>query len=504
MVTIGIRFLAGRYHATPWGRHVNEGVPEWPPSPWRILRALVGTGKRRRVSDEDLAGLVEALSAPPRIYLPAGSPFATRHYMPLYRTDENKTALVMDVFMALRREDEVQFSWEGHLDGRLREVLQGLLADMPYLGRAESWCDARLLSTGEETEPNCIPAEDATALPDGEPVAVLCADEKTDGTLLGSLMVDTLDLRGRQRRIDPPGSRWVTYARKAGTWVENPVTRPRLRVPKPVYAIRYRLDAKPLPSITSSVDVGDRARLAAMSHYSRRTGERPTERLSGHGESGPLMDRHRHAYYLPTDEDGDGRLDHLTIYCREPFTDREIDALRQIRRLWSAPDGARGAAFEVELLTVGTYADRDIPALPIFRPSRRWLSATPFLLTRHPKTYKDGRPKLDPAGRQVDGPEAQLRREWEWLHPGGARISTVRFLVCHEPHGGSRRVRWTEYRRWRETGRGPAFAHPYGLEVVFDREVAGPIALGYASHYGLGLFIPADDEEARDEPALPG
>ena len=29
MLTIGIKFPAGRYHATPWGRNVNEGVVEW-------------------------------------------------------------------------------------------------------------------------------------------------------------------------------------------------------------------------------------------------------------------------------------------------------------------------------------------------------------------------------------------------------------------------------------------------------------------------------------------
>ena len=33
----------GRYHANPWDRAVNEGASEWPPSPWRILRALVAT-----------------------------------------------------------------------------------------------------------------------------------------------------------------------------------------------------------------------------------------------------------------------------------------------------------------------------------------------------------------------------------------------------------------------------------------------------------------------------
>jgi len=43
MPLIELRFPAGRYHATPWGSHVNEGAVEWPPSPWRLLRALIAT-----------------------------------------------------------------------------------------------------------------------------------------------------------------------------------------------------------------------------------------------------------------------------------------------------------------------------------------------------------------------------------------------------------------------------------------------------------------------------
>ena len=71
MLAIELTFPGGRYHATPWDAHVNEGVTEWPPSPWRVLRALVATRHlkaREEVSQETLAALIEALSAvlPPR------------------------------------------------------------------------------------------------------------------------------------------------------------------------------------------------------------------------------------------------------------------------------------------------------------------------------------------------------------------------------------------------------------------------------------------------------
>ena len=44
MPNLVFRFPAGHYHATPWGNHVNEGLIEWPPSPWRVVRALLATG----------------------------------------------------------------------------------------------------------------------------------------------------------------------------------------------------------------------------------------------------------------------------------------------------------------------------------------------------------------------------------------------------------------------------------------------------------------------------
>ncbi len=57
MIVLELRFPAGRFHATPWGRHVNEGAVEWPPSPWRLMRALirdvVSQGQRRHTRGDD-------------------------------------------------------------------------------------------------------------------------------------------------------------------------------------------------------------------------------------------------------------------------------------------------------------------------------------------------------------------------------------------------------------------------------------------------------------------
>jgi CRISPR-associated protein Csb2 len=45
-LSISIQFLTGRAHMHPWQTHHNEGRVEWPPSQWRLLRALVAVAGR--------------------------------------------------------------------------------------------------------------------------------------------------------------------------------------------------------------------------------------------------------------------------------------------------------------------------------------------------------------------------------------------------------------------------------------------------------------------------
>src|SRR3990172_148166 len=86
MITIAIRFPAGRYHATPWGSHVNEGVTEWPPNPWRLLRGLIATGFSKlhwpRIPDDERRLVLKLAAELPDYRLPPGELAHTRHYMP--------------------------------------------------------------------------------------------------------------------------------------------------------------------------------------------------------------------------------------------------------------------------------------------------------------------------------------------------------------------------------------------------------------------------------------
>ena len=107
MLAISLRFLAGRYHATPWGRHVNEADIAWPPDPWRITRALIATWYRKldhdRFPRERLVALLSALAVESPVYkLPAAVHAHTRHYMPVIEGGKEKRTLIFDAFARVR------------------------------------------------------------------------------------------------------------------------------------------------------------------------------------------------------------------------------------------------------------------------------------------------------------------------------------------------------------------------------------------------------------------
>jgi len=211
--------------------------------------------------------------------------------------------------------------------------------------------------------------------------------------------------------------------------------------------------------------VAELARDALQSVYGKLHDGGASSIFSGKGVDGRPLEGHGHAHYLPSDDDGDGRIDALTVYAPDGFGERERRALSRLSELkrHDSPYPLRAV-----LLGMGdaTIAER------IGKPSRFWISITPFLLERHPK----------PNGKA--GPEEQVRlalRRRGFPEPIG--IESVPWIEWR-----GHRTRWLEFRRWRSRGNGPAVALGFGFRLEFEGPVAGPIALGYGSHYGLGLF----------------
>ncbi|MFP4647433.1 MAG: hypothetical protein ACLFN4_07410 [Candidatus Acetothermia bacterium] len=56
-----------------------------------------------------------------------------------------------------------------------------------------------------------------------------------------------------------------------------------------------------------------------------------------------------------------------------------------------------------------------------------------------------------------------------------------------------RTERWLNFKRRRRSGPDPSIGNPYGFRLIFAEQLCGPVSLGYASHYGMGLFRPVEE-----------
>lgn len=487
METIELRFLGGRFHATPWGRNVNEGVPEWPPSPFRIVRALFDTWRRKHpeLSQERIGRLFQKLaSEAPSFELPPACASHLRLFLRQDSPSETDKKLVFDPFVVVMPDAWLRVHWPTlSLDAEQREDLRLLLGSLSYLGRSESLVEAR--TTGVHPPSfNAVPA--TQGMRGGEVVRVACL------TPPEAPLPDILPKRGRRaaapltwfdalgwgsaetlklKLTDPPALTWVDYRVAVDALSAAPVRR---RAPsRTVHQLLLGLDGKVLPLATESVTFAEQFRRRAMGAHKRIAGgpSLVSPLLTGKDDEGrPLTRDHAHAFFLPLDVDGDGRLDHLLIRSREGLDESLQRALLQV----PAVSLSKGRP---DVRLVGVWRGGEADAL---ESGRVFSSLTPFVTERH---FKERR------WRDKGGYDAWLEDEVSRAlaqHFGVAAPSILRIqpLPWRQLDDG-RRVRWLEYRRSRS---GDVPLPGFGFRIEFDREVTGPFALGYGAHFGLGLF----------------
>jgi CRISPR-associated protein Csb2 len=517
-----LTFPAGRYHATPWGRHVNEADVAWPPEPWRLLRALIAVWRRKgdrvRWTDADFDALLGALAeTPPCFALPEGAIHAhSRHYMPA----PQKPTLVIDAFLRLPPGAVLAAVWPDlMLPPALLALAQDLASGFTYLGRAESWVAAS--ARDDWAKPfNCAPDPDCpgehhavraiAALSVGEwaerrarllaeqedrlraeaaakgrkppTAAKLAADigKRLGATLPESLTdalaCDTGDLQkvGWSR---PPASRDVLY-RLAPAAMPGVLAKPRVcaatiaRAAAPATA-RFVLAGRPRPRLTDALMVGELMRRAVMGRF----GDGPPPQLNGHDADGaPLSDpRHAHAFWLAEDADDDGEIDHVIVHVPAPhgLSARLIDVLDGMTRLWMRDGRGEDAGRREWRLALEGVGDAQSFARDsrLLRPAGTLESATPFLAAGH----------VDSRGHARD--VRRLLRLRGLPEPTGIAAFAEREGV------GDLRLRPPAFRRLRAS-RGEARPDPAGalLRLTFAEPPPMPLALGYACHFGLGQF----------------
>ena len=487
MLAIRFEFTANRYHATQWGRHVNEGVLEWPPSPWRILRAIVATWLRTLpdIPSERVVSMLKVMASErPSYNLPPASSGHTRHYMPYNEGSRERPTLVIDSFVAIQPTKPVFAIWPSvELNSQQRDDLVKILSNMPYLGRAESWVEASLVA--DYPKPNSFPMEGGS-LPD-EDVDVVRTLVPCPDIHLEDLKVETSELR-RSRRIDPESAQWWMYVRSSDCFTASINARPARAVQSTVTTVvRFAIASNVLPIVVDTLRWGDLARKSVMGRYGRQNDSANSLTLSGKDKIGKPLQGHQHAFYLPTDEDGDGKLDHLTVWAPKGLTAEEFKAVASLKEL--NPGRGRNP---IQLVYQAHGSSRDFVGVsPMFGKSkRRWRSLTPYVLTRHIKFRgSDG----DSGGRRmVDSPEDQIRREVSLRWPNGLDLTDVHSKDPREPispmYGLSSGSRPFDFFRYRHSGSNGGGA--FNFKIEFDAPVDGPVALGFACHYGLGMFVP--------------
>lgn len=491
MLALAFTFPAGRYHATPWDRHVNEGAVAWPPEPWRILRSLIATWHHKvkhggRHTEETLRRLVESLAEQlPEYHLPAATHSHTRHYMPQFKA--NDTTLVFDAFAAVGKDDPLTVSWpDVDLPADQQALLDELLAVIGYLGRAESWVEARRIAN--PPPPNCRPGDDALDLESGEIVGErislvaplpkaqyqalrerFLGDKKAarklgdtlPDDLLAALSVDTSALR-KQGWSQPPAARMADYLRPLHAL--RPVRALRRAAMGSIHTVQFLLVGKPLPRVEDSLRIGELFRAAVMAVAKRHFGADAVPAIfSGHDLPGD--NRHGHAFYLPWDSDRDGRIDRLLLHVPLGMDGRQQRVVESLDRLWSRDGGEWRVVFE------GRGGGRDAKLL---LPARRWRSLTPYL---HPWHCKKGFDVVE-----------QIRRECR--ERGLAAPVEIDPLPVVEV--GPQKRRAIDFHRTRSR-RGLQQPDRVGSfwQLTFAEPVAGPLALGFGCHFGLGLFAPS-------------
>mgnify|MGYP001296041804 CR=1 FL=1 len=270
-----------------------------------------------------------------------------------------------------------------------------------------------------------------------------------------------------------------------------------------------------LPPVTKTLRVGDAVHRALIRKAAR--GRRvDCPELTGQNRLGhPLVGPHRHAHVLPVDFDRDGYIDHIVIHTDMGLSQLTLRAIHSLRTLYGAhgqpwlrlrvaweakhivskhqlaPDahvpniaeynqfhnaepGDPRRADQNDLRVVnhqedaesGIFVERFL-RLNSCTGAQTWVSLTPFVAPRYVK--RSGKNTLEGQVRAELASRGFPAAEIEVL-PTAAQLFSEYILSRNADHSP------------------PPQSYGHAIRLHFPQPVSGPIILGYACHYGLGLF----------------
>lgn len=507
------RFPLGRFHATRWKQSPYEdSYGEWPPSPWRLLRALAARWFQysRETGDNDELKrdvLLNKLSSSlPTFVLPPLSFYssAIMQYQPtgIEWTDKSKiaagykkaqTTKAKDHYRALPCDESIYWIWDNlKLNTFEIALLDKLLERLLFFGRSESFSHLRRVDRlPEGVTPNCHLAEQGTEAM--SPVLVPMPGNKLN---IEALLAATDDKKHLKGRPVPPGTTWF-YAKLP--------ERPLITIQSPTHncyssglnCIQFTVGGHVYPPLNRWVKITERFRghvircLAqnispgSNGRYERLTLEEKNSLalITGKDGQGHPLRGHMHAFFILW-PDAHGLPTRLVVWRDKAFTEYEIEALLKAAEKPLAWDNNTE---NWKLRIIPLPFDTPLP-VGLLSESKVWVSATPFVppANRH-RFRRNGRLR---SGESIECILSRLLRQEHKPEPetielfDGNRAQS--WLSLHE----SRKRRFSKV-----DGRTPLVRPGFRLRIEFPSLIHGPMILGDSSHFGLGLFIP--DGNAR-------
>jgi CRISPR-associated protein Csb2 len=457
--------------------------------------------------------------------------------MPLGILDKGreKTTLVFDTWADVGAEP-VGVRWACSLDEECEALLRELSRHLGYLGRSESWVIAEMVAddveppTGFEAfphidgrhpglgweqvslmaaeEPERYDAWRAHAVAQAlEPFPIPPGKKKLPAKLaknrqkavapypndlLACLQQDTAWWK-RHGWSQPPGARRVLYWRpsdvlRVGPVRETPRTRPRTLTTMLLALAPRSRSRSTLPLTTRTLPQAELIHTSLIAQL-REDAKNCPELTGTDGARKPLTG-HRHLHVLPVDLDDDGHIDHVILHAPMGLGPRAQHAVRSLKRTWT-----KGGVGELRVALAGEGGLDDLRRLPDAlglgvervlgsrEGSRVWRSATPFVAPRYPKQ------------RGANTLEGQILAE---LASRGLPAARVEFLPWDDE---TRHLRHAVRAR-RKSRRPPPVDAGYALRLSFDEPIQGPLSLGYAAHFGLGLFVAVSADQPLGRGAL--
>lgn len=472
---IAIHLLLNQYQANDWHHAHCEGLIDWPPAPWRILRAIVAGSYNVHLPKKHqatLKGLLHKMAqVEPEYYLPQATYIQHRSPRPQMKSGKppeikpGKTLYAAGLLLD-EKDSTLFIRYPLELSETENSVLQKIFDGLTYLGRKEAAAQWEIVE--EMPESNAIPN------PEGTKIVAIPESNLEVEELWRVLNLSAADVYAKNKQAVFPGVTQTAYQ------VTN-----------------YQLQVKDDKNTSDCVHIVKLDAIAQhpiplkyaheLCHNLHRSLVKrcPSPVFTGQ-EMGQPRQNHGHTFMQPIRDQDKRYLQRLQLIAPEGYSS---DALAAISAVPPIRVGEQWATLQPtdSSLTLG-------------ESSQQWETVTPMFLTRFPKTLR-GKPRYFPGTQyQKDGPQHQALKYLLFLdHLELSGKPT--FQATQEGLGmyldGEFAVEaqcqpWQNFWEWQTApSHGKKVGRVgYNVKLTFSKSVTAPIALGYACHYGLGALRP--------------